>query len=200
MRARGITLALCLVLVATLPVGASGGADDYIASIEKYRQDRETRLKAERGWLSVTGLYWLEEGDSTIGADPSSTIVLPEGSAPAHVGVISYTGGKATIKADPRAGVTCRGEAVTTMTLRPDTEDETDILQVNDLSAIKVAHYESVKAKEETPLLNRAIAKVKQIARTALSRWTSGMRETNVSNPPEPGPFVEPVQLQIVCH
>ncbi|HET9481032.1 MAG TPA: hypothetical protein VFP98_04680, partial [Candidatus Polarisedimenticolia bacterium] len=54
----------------------------YTASIVEWRAQREARLKAPGGWLSVAGLFWLEEGTSRFGADPNLEIALPEGAAP----------------------------------------------------------------------------------------------------------------------
>jgi uncharacterized protein (DUF1684 family) len=69
----------------------------YQAEIEQWRAEREKRLKAEDGWLSVAGLFWLKEGDNSIGADPTCDVALPEGSAPRRAGMITLKGGSARI-------------------------------------------------------------------------------------------------------
>jgi hypothetical protein len=38
------------------------------------------------GWLSLVGLYWLEPGRNTFGADPGNRIVFPPENAPASIG------------------------------------------------------------------------------------------------------------------
>ena len=55
-----ITLAFVSIAAAVAETG-----QDYAASVNKYRADRETRLKADNGWLTVAGLHWLKEGDSS---------------------------------------------------------------------------------------------------------------------------------------
>ena len=50
-------------LIAMLLAGALY-ASDYTAGVEKWRQEREARLKAPDGWLSVAGLTWLKPGDN----------------------------------------------------------------------------------------------------------------------------------------
>jgi len=55
--------------------------------VRKWREGREARLKADGGWLTLAGLFWLQEGPNRFGADPAGDIVLPEGSAPARAGV-----------------------------------------------------------------------------------------------------------------
>jgi uncharacterized protein (DUF1684 family) len=61
---------------------------DYEASVQTWRKEREEKLKAKDGWLSVAGLFWLKEGENRAGSDPSYEIVLPEGRAPRRLGVI----------------------------------------------------------------------------------------------------------------
>ena len=51
--------------------------------ILKWRDQRESRLKSDTGWLTLAGLFWLKEGENRFGADPNNDIALPEGSAPA---------------------------------------------------------------------------------------------------------------------
>ncbi|MFQ5700848.1 MAG: DUF1684 domain-containing protein [Acidobacteriota bacterium] len=119
-----------LVLSSTRVIGA---ADDYEAEILRWRQERVNRLMADDGWLTVSGLFWLKEGANTIGADPSSDIVLPAGSAPERVGEIVYEGGRATIHVAEGVRVTADGRPVTTMPLRDDQQETTDILAIGDL-------------------------------------------------------------------
>jgi uncharacterized protein (DUF1684 family) len=57
----------------------------YRADVEKFRQDLETRLTSDTGWLTIAGLAFLTEPETTFGSDSSNNIVLP-GRTPAHVG------------------------------------------------------------------------------------------------------------------
>ncbi len=63
-------------------------ASPYETEIAQWRADMETRLKAEDGWLSVAGLFWLNEGDTMFGSDASLPIKLPSG--PARAGIFRY--------------------------------------------------------------------------------------------------------------
>ena len=50
---------------------------------EAWQQQRlDELLEEETGWLNLAGLFWLEEGASTIGAANSNRFVLKEGNAP----------------------------------------------------------------------------------------------------------------------
>src|SRR5450432_2293475 len=42
----------------------------YQAGIEKWRVERESKLKADGGWLTVSGLFWLKEGANRIEGAP----------------------------------------------------------------------------------------------------------------------------------
>ena len=64
----------------------------------KWRQEREAKLKAEDGWLTVAGLFWLKEGTNSVGAGSKQNIVLPRNSAPANVGTLELANGVVTLK------------------------------------------------------------------------------------------------------
>lgn len=49
----------------------------YTDHLAEERKARVERLTAPQGWLSVVGLYWMEEGINTIGASDDNTIVFP---------------------------------------------------------------------------------------------------------------------------
>ena len=55
-----------MLLLWLFSLGASGNSGDerYRDEIESWRQKRLADLKAEDGWLSVTGLYWLRPGET----------------------------------------------------------------------------------------------------------------------------------------
>lgn len=62
--------------------------------IAGWRKAREERLRADGGWLTVAGLFWLHEGENTLGKDPSNRIALPDG--PARAGTLTLRDGKVT--------------------------------------------------------------------------------------------------------
>lgn len=55
-----------------------------------WRQKREAELLADQGWLAVSGLPWLKEGETTIGSAEGSTVRVADG--PARFGVFVRTG------------------------------------------------------------------------------------------------------------
>ena len=52
----------------------------YQAGIVKWREQKETELKADGGWLTVTGLFWLKEGENRVEGAPG-VFVLHDGKA-----------------------------------------------------------------------------------------------------------------------
>lgn len=66
----------------------------YTASVEQWREARAENLVTEDGWTTLVGLHWLREGDNSVGSSADSVVQLPE-SAPAHVGTVTLTDGKA---------------------------------------------------------------------------------------------------------
>ncbi len=87
--------AFFLVAVAS---AAWPAADAYVAEIEAWRREREKRLAAGDGWLTVAGLFWLKEGPNSFGTDPSCDIVLPAGSAPPRAGLFEHSGGRTLLR------------------------------------------------------------------------------------------------------
>src|SRR4249919_2128220 len=89
----------CLILAAITVFAAESA---YQQEIARWRVEREAKLKADDGWLTVVGLHWLHEGVNTVGSDPKADAPLPA-SLPARVGTITLSKGKVHFK--PAGGV-----------------------------------------------------------------------------------------------
>ena len=68
----------------------------YREDIERWRAAREQDLRSPEGWLSLAGLFMLDDGLVSVGSDAGNRIVLPP-SAPAHLGTLDYRAGMATL-------------------------------------------------------------------------------------------------------
>ncbi len=55
---------------------------EYLQEISDYRQTRIDELTKPKGWLSVSGLYWLKEGTNTIGAAEDNSFIFPHTDTP----------------------------------------------------------------------------------------------------------------------
>ncbi len=97
---------------------AAPAANDYAEEIETWRADRETRLKADDGWLTVSALFFLPEGESRFGSSPRNDLVLPA-AFPAEAGVLERRGRTVSVQAAGDRTLTVDGEPVTTAQLYP---------------------------------------------------------------------------------
>jgi len=119
---RGVSLAaLGAVILGAACVSAASQDASYRASVEKWRQDYESDLKSDHGWLAIAGLFWLHEGENRFGSSAVNDIVLPE-SAPADAGYFDFHGGKITAYVNPGVTATMDGKPVTTAELQPDSD------------------------------------------------------------------------------
>jgi uncharacterized protein (DUF1684 family) len=69
----------------------------YKEEIKKWQTNRTAQIGREDGWLTLAGLFWLQDGKNLIGTDPSSTVIFPAGSTPAKAGTITLQNGTLTI-------------------------------------------------------------------------------------------------------
>jgi uncharacterized protein len=97
----------------------------YTRSIEQWRDQRETSLKADAGWLTVAGLFWLKDGANIAGSAPSNEILLPRG--PAKAGVFEFHSGKTVFHPDDGVRILVNGKpAGAAMQLKSDSEGDPD--------------------------------------------------------------------------
>jgi uncharacterized protein len=129
-----LCLALCAAIGAGAAVAALAAAVDpgYQASVEKWRQAYEATLRADDGWLTVSGLFWLHEGDNRFGSDPLGDIVVPGKSVPAQIGTFAFHDGKVVVHAKPGVKLLLNGKPVTTAELHADVP--TERLELGDLA------------------------------------------------------------------
>ena len=102
-----ITIAMLLVTA-----GGVGAQTDYEKQQLTWRRDREEKLKAADGWLTVSGLFWLREGTNEFGAAPTNDIVLPVATAAARIGVFELQGERVLLRVDEGVSVTIDGRLV----------------------------------------------------------------------------------------
>jgi uncharacterized protein (DUF1684 family) len=132
-----------LVLVLAL-LGLTGAAAappapaDYASEIASWRADRETRLRAESGWLSLAGLVWLKQGSNTMGSAAGNDIVLPVGAAPARAGVIELRGKNVSVRLNRGVSAKVGGKSVRQARLRPDSADTPDVLSLGRLTLLVI--------------------------------------------------------------
>lgn len=122
---------------AALAAAAAPAAQDYAAETGAWRAEREARLKADDGWLTVSGLFFLNEGDNAFGSSPLNDIVLRTG--PEHAGVFTHGRGEITVRAASAATLSVDGRDVTAARLWPYEGDDRPTVTLGPLSLF--AHY-----------------------------------------------------------
>lgn len=115
MTTRALGIVLCTL---SMPLACGRlSTQDYAAEIEAWRIDREERLKADDGWLTLTGLFFLNEADNSFGSSPENDIVLRAG--PKFAGVITLREGTVTARAPEGETLAVDGREVATAQLWP---------------------------------------------------------------------------------
>ena len=91
-------------------VGAARTAEPtYAETIQKWRADREQKLKADNGWLTLAGRFILKDGANTFGTGKDNDVVFPpelKGTGPERLGTLVVDGKAKTVTLKPADGVT----------------------------------------------------------------------------------------------
>lgn len=106
---------------------------DYVKQEEKWRVDREKSLMSPKGWLSAAGLFWLKEGENTVGSAENSDVRFPS-TAPARVGVFTFRDKQVTFRAAQGVQAKIGDRLVTEAQLRSDAEENTDQVTLGDMT------------------------------------------------------------------
>ncbi len=127
-----------MIVLASISLLALGGLpqDTYIGQIHKWRAQTEANLKRPEGWLTVAGLFWLSEGENSMGTKSGSRIALPASSGAANqVGTVTLSGKKATLNILAGVAVQVNGSPVTgSVELKSDASGKPDTVQIGTIS------------------------------------------------------------------
>lgn len=104
----------------------SSSLTDYTNILLTKRKQREEQLLADRGWLTVAGLFWLQEGENTIGAAPHNTVVLAGDHIPSWAGHIVVDKGQIRLRTAPTVQVEHNGVLVTELIMHHDMSGQAD--------------------------------------------------------------------------
>jgi hypothetical protein len=89
---------VCLLLSGAAILAMSADQAAFRAEIARWQRDRDAGLRADGGWLTVAGLFWLRPGANSFGKDPAAEIVLPDG--PSRAGVFTFDGHRVKVTMD----------------------------------------------------------------------------------------------------
>jgi uncharacterized protein (DUF1684 family) len=124
-----------VILLGTMLFGGAqagaGTAADLQAervSIDAWRAERLGRLTSDTGWLTLSALFWLKEGENSFGRASSNALVLEHASLADTAGSFVLTGQRVRFVARPGGGVTHDGQAVASLDLASDAQGEPTML------------------------------------------------------------------------
>ncbi len=109
-------------------------AGSYVQEVEDARKERNAGLKEENSWLTLVGLYWLDEGENRFGSSADNKVLFPEGKVPAVAGTFVRKGNAISIRVEPGVKITHDGQPVTAMDIRKDTDDKPTVLDLGSIS------------------------------------------------------------------
>ena len=124
-----LSVALLLVPLST-GAAAAGGLDLQAeqALIEQWRAQRVEALTSDSGWLTLAGLFWLQEGDNSFGRGAGNALVLDNAALADHCGTFIVSAHSVRFVAAPGSGVTHAGQPVSSLALAPDSSGNPTVL------------------------------------------------------------------------
>lgn len=101
---------LLLALVALTPLASVGLSDEptYAERVLQWQAQREARLRADNGWLTLVGRFPLEPGENTFGSGSDNRVVFPSalaGVGPPRLGALDVDPAAGTVTLRPAEGV-----------------------------------------------------------------------------------------------
>ena len=124
---------LVLLMAFSLEGAVKFDAAEHKRQIEEWRSNRFQRLKSEDGWLTLIGLFWLQEWENSFGSDPSNKIIFPRDKSPARAGSFLVQNGKVRLQPQPGVNITSGGKPVQAMELKADITEAPTLLDLGTL-------------------------------------------------------------------
>ena len=116
---------------------------EYEQNVLKWRQEVDTNLRRENGWLALAGLFWLRKGTNLIGSDPESDILLPH-RAPIRLGTFEFDGNNVTLNVEAKLPVEVNGVITRSALLDADQEDVPSFITFNEMRMVVVRRSKGV--------------------------------------------------------
>ncbi|HEY5729415.1 MAG TPA: DUF1684 domain-containing protein [Anaerolineales bacterium] len=117
--------------------------EEYVNSVLKWRQEMDTNLRRDNGWLALAGLFWLRKGENIIGSDKACDILLPS-RAPKRLGTFEFDGNNVTLNVEANLPVEVNGMATKTALLDADQEDVPSFITFSDMRMVVVRRSKGV--------------------------------------------------------
>lgn len=112
-----ITLLCGLMIIGcgTDDLGKAPVPENYVESINEWKEYRIGVLTGPTNWLRLDGIYWLEEGENSFGSGDNRNLTFPEGTIPEYAGTFILEDGMITMRVAEGVIITHEGEPVEDM-------------------------------------------------------------------------------------
>jgi hypothetical protein len=131
-------------------------------AIQQWREEQERSLRADDSWLTLAGLFWLNEGENTFGSGENQHLVFPADACLPHAGTLIREGYKVTLRTAPGAQVTLNGQPVTeaVLTADGDGKNQPDVVRHDTLSffVITRGHRVGIRLRDTNSPVRRNFA------------------------------------------
>jgi uncharacterized protein (DUF1684 family) len=117
----------------------------------EWQRKRSESIAGTNGWTTLISRYWLPEGRTCAGADPTNQLVLPSGRAPASVGVFDRKASSVRFEAAPEVVATLEGVAVRELEMKTDAAGAPSRLIIGSLSFVIIERGERFGVRVRDP-------------------------------------------------
>ncbi len=108
--------------------------NEYVKKIEQWKHQRLKKLKSPDSWLSLAGLYWLEEGENTFGTDSENDFVVYKEGIPGFIGQFFLKNGIVSFKAGQDVEVLHETQVIKEIPMENDSRGHPTVLKLKSLS------------------------------------------------------------------
>jgi hypothetical protein len=107
----------------------------------KWVEAREALLRKPDGYLALSGLFWLTEGEQTFGSGNENDVVVANGRGPAKIGRFHVRGKEVRFVSAPGVEITASDRRVNDVLMVCDTAGEPTKLRTGDLTFWLIERY-----------------------------------------------------------
>jgi hypothetical protein len=106
----------------------------YQEAVLAHRRQKDEKIKADPlHWMNLAGLFWLEEGENSFGAEETNKIAHPAFPLP-FCGNFTLDEGAVFFRPTPELNFSSRRAGITERRLTPEGRNDTDIIEINSLT------------------------------------------------------------------
>ena len=102
-------------------------------AVEQWRAARVAELTGEQGWLTLVGLFWLDQGDNSFGRAASNRLVLDHPALASKAGTFALDSSGVHFTARRGSGITHAGQPVSKVDMVMDSQGEPTVLSSGSL-------------------------------------------------------------------